>query len=102
MANHTEKTAIVRSQIEDYNAKITGVQQAFNQGAPEAVEWLVLQTLNSSPYPKEFPRKHQVAFRPENRDVVVEIELPPQDVIPSTRGYRYIKARDAIESIPRR
>ena len=48
-----------------------------------------------------FPRQYQVAYRPENRDLVVEFELPPQEVIPKERGYRYVKSRDVIEPLPR-
>ena len=48
-----------------------------------------------------FPAHYQVAYRPENRDVVVEFELPPQEVVPVMRGYRYVKARDAIDPLPR-
>lgn len=53
------------------------------------------------PLPRGFPRRYQVAYRPENRDVVVEFELPPQEVVPVMRGYRYVKARDAIDPLPR-
>ena len=42
-----------------------------------------------------------MAYRPENRDLVVEFELPPQEVIPKGRSYRYVKSRDAIEPLPR-
>ena len=31
----------------------------------------------------------------------MEFELPPQHVVPPVRGYRYVKARDAIEPVPR-
>jgi restriction system protein len=33
--------------------------------------------------------------------VVVEFELPAQQVIPTVRGYRYVKTRDAIDPLPR-
>ena len=74
---------------------------AFTAGDPEAVEWLVSQVLDASRYPDGFPRQYQVAYRPENRDVVVEFELPPQQVVPVVRGYRYVKARDALDPLPR-
>jgi restriction system protein len=83
------------------NAAILARQAAFSEGEPDAVEWFVSRVLDASSYPNTFPRQYQVAYRPENRDVVVEFELPPQQVVPTVRGYRYIKARDAIEPIPR-
>jgi len=36
-----------------------------------------------------------------NQDVVIEIELPHQDIIPPARGYKYVKTRNTIDSIPR-
>jgi restriction system protein len=65
------------------------------------VEWFVGQVLDASRYPDGFPQQHQVAYRPENQDVVVEFELPPQQVVPTMRGYRYVKSRDAIDPLPR-
>lgn len=74
---------------------------AFMAGDPEAVEWFVGRVLDSSRYPGGFPREYQIAYRPENQDVVLEFELPPQKVVPDMRGYRYVKARDAVDPIPR-
>ncbi|HJT77683.1 MAG TPA: hypothetical protein VJ739_10825 [Gemmataceae bacterium] len=33
--------------------------------------------------------------------MVVEFELPPQSVVPPLRGYKYVKARDGIDPLPR-
>lgn len=98
---HAEKAARARRQIDEHNAKITQIHQSFNEGQAESVEWFVTQVLNSSSYPQEFPHRHQAAYRPENRDVVVEIELPNQNIIPQVRGYKYVKTRDAIDPVPR-
>jgi restriction system protein len=86
-----------RKRVTEVRAK----QRAFTAGMPEAVEWFVGSVLDSSRYPEGFPHSYQVAYRPENRDVVVEFELPPQRVVPGVRGYRYVKARDAIDPLPR-
>ncbi len=82
-------------------AEVRARQPAFMAGDPEAVEWFVGRVLDASRYPHGFPRRYQVAYRPENRDVVVEFELPPQQVVPVMRGYRYVKTRDVIEPLPR-
>ncbi len=82
-------------------AEIRARQSEFAAGVPEAVEWFVSLVLDTSRYPRGFPCTYQVAYRPENRDVVVEFELPPKQVVPEVRGYRYIKTRDEIEALPR-
>ncbi len=98
---HDRKVANTRSKAAAENAVIEARRAAFAVGDAEAVEWFVGQVLDASRYPDGFPRQYQVAYRPENRDVVVEFELPPQQVVPTVRGYRYVKARDVIEPLPR-
>ena len=100
-AEHERQVAEERAKVAAQNADIEARQAAFTSGDPEAVEWFVGVVLDGSRYPEGFPCRHQVAYRPENRDLVVEFELPPQQVIPKERGYRYVKSRDVIEPLPR-
>jgi restriction system protein len=100
-AAHERTLAGIQGKAAAQNAEVATKEAAFAAGDPDAVEWFVDHVLNSSRYPGGFPRQHQVAYRPENRDVVVEFELPPQKVVPVVRGYRYVKARDAIDPLPR-
>ena len=57
--------------------------------------------LRVSRYPDGCPREYEVTYDPGNRDVTVDLELPPRGVVPATRAYRYVKARDAVEPVPR-
>jgi restriction system protein len=98
---HERKAADIRTKAAEQNAAIDTRRAAFASGDAEAVEWFVSQILDASRYPDGFPHQYQVAYRPENRDVVVEFELPPQKVVPAVRGYRYVKTRDAIDPLPR-
>ncbi|WP_433515150.1 restriction endonuclease [Nonomuraea sp. CA-143628] len=98
---HDRQTAAVTSQVAADNAKLDRLREEFDDGQPEAVEWFTARVLERSTYPKGFPRLYQVAYRPENHDLVVEFELPPQSVIPDVRAYKYVKVRDAIDPVPR-
>jgi restriction system protein len=98
---HEREVADARAKAAAHNADVEARQAAVALGEPEAVEWFVGRVLDGSRYPKGFPCQHQVAYRPENRDLVVEFELPPREVIPKERGYRYVKTRDVIEPLPR-
>jgi restriction system protein len=100
-ADHDRQVAEAHAKAAARNAEIDARRAAFAAGDAEAVEWFVRHVLDASRYPQGFPRQYQVAYRPENRDVVVEFELPPQQVVSTVRGYRYIKIRDAIDPIPR-
>ncbi len=83
------------------NAYVTCRQSAFAAGDAEAVQWFVDCVLRASKYPDGFPREYQMAYRPEHREVAVDLELPPRRVVPSARVYRYVKPRDEVEPVPR-
>ncbi|MBS1869384.1 MAG: hypothetical protein JSS99_06940 [Actinobacteria bacterium] len=41
-------------------------------------------------------QQHKVAFVPESRQLVVELDLPTFEVVPDALEYRYVRARDEI------
>lgn len=100
-AQHERKVTQGRLAAAARNSEVQARRAAFALGDAESVEWFVSHVLDASRYPDGFPHKYQVGYRPENRDVVIEFELPPQQVVPKVRGYRYVKARDAIDPLPR-
>jgi restriction system protein len=100
-AAHERKVTDARAKAAAQSAVVEARRAVFVAGDAEAVEWFVGRVLDASRYPDGFPRRYQVAYRPENRDVVVEFEFPPQQVVPIVRGYRYVKVRDVTEPLPR-
>jgi restriction system protein len=68
---------------------------------PETVASYFSDVLDKSSYPEGFPRAHRVAFVPESRQLVVELELPAVSIVPSVKAYRYVKSRDVIEETAR-
>lgn len=98
-ARHHREISQERARTAKRNAYIARRRSAFAAGDPESVEWFLAGVLQASRYPEGFPRQHRVAYR--GREVAVEFELPPQDVVPAVRGYRYLMSRDAIEPLPR-
>ncbi|MGW1196730.1 restriction endonuclease [Streptomyces sp. NPDC002536] len=100
-AEHRKKEQLALREIEEHNGTLHQRTEAYRAGDAEAVEWFLGQALGASAYPKGFPRKHRIAFRPATGDVLIEIQLPAEDVVPSVRGYKYIKSRDEITPLPR-
>ena len=100
-AKYDRKVTEERAKAAARNAYVTSRQSAFAAGDPEAVQWFAGCVLRVSRYPDGFPREYQVAYDPENRDVTVDLEFPPRSVVPAVRAYRYVKARDAVEPVPR-
>ncbi len=101
-AQYDRKVTEERARAVARNAYVTSRQSAFAAGDTEAVQWFVDCILRASKYPDGFPREYQVAYRPQHQEVAVDFELPPRRVVPEARAYRYVKARDVIEPVPRR
>jgi restriction system protein len=100
-AKYHGKVTEERARVAARNAYVAGRQSAFGAGDAESVEWFARCVLKASRYPDGFPRGYQVSYDPESRNLAVEFELPPRSVVPPVRTYRYVKARDVIESLPR-
>jgi hypothetical protein len=100
-AKYDRKVTEERARAAARNSYVTSRQSAFAAGNPEAVDWFVGCVLRVAPYPDGFPREYQVAYDPGNRDVTVDLEFPSRSVVPAVRAYRYVKARDAVEPVPR-
>ena len=100
-AKYDRKVTEERANAAARNAYVTSRQSAFAAGQPEAVEWFIGCVLRVSRYPDGCPREYEVTCDPGNRDAAVNLELPPRGVVPSTRAYRYVKARDAVDPVPR-
>ncbi|WP_405086923.1 restriction endonuclease [Microbispora sp. NBC_01389] len=98
---HAEHVQALNLAAHTKNQQLEVAKAALRVGEPSAVEWFVSQVLETSDYPDSFPRQFQVAYRPENHDVVIELELPVSSAIPTVRGYKYVKSRDAIDPVPR-
>ena len=92
----------LRRTIEAQHAEVDALADAFNAGEPQAVIQYFSLVLAQSKYPDEFPTERRVAFVPKSRQLVVEIELPTMAaVVPAERSFKYVKARDEIESTAR-
>ena len=84
-----------------HNAGVDQFQRDCWAGDPEAVAQFCTLVLDSSAYPDGFPHQTRTVYRPDQREVVIEWELPPPSVIPLDRDYLYLATRDAIDASPR-
>jgi restriction system protein len=100
-AQYHGKISEERARAAARNVYVAGRQTAFGAGEVESVEWFARCVLKASRYPDGFPRGYQVAYDKSQKEVAVQFELPPRSVVPPVRTYRYVQARDVIESQPR-
>jgi len=98
---HGQMVRTLEAEVRDHNAAVDELERNVLVGVPDAVEDYFTQVLALSQYPVGFPHQYEVAYRPEPRELVVEYRLPPGQVVPPERDFRYVKARREIDKLPR-
>lgn len=96
-AAHQAELARIVARAEEDNREVDELKDEFARAVPSAVVQYFSLVLDASSYPESFPRHHRLAFVPESKQLVVELELPPFSVVPPVRQYKHVKARDAID-----
>lgn len=107
------RTTALRRRVEEFENILLGrarglrirgrdVEAAFNSGGPDAAVDVLHAVLSTSPYPDGLNGGSKAALFPESRELLIEYELPRQDVIPAATEYRFIKTTDELRAVPRK
>lgn len=78
------------------------IEEVFNGQGSEAFVAALQQALATSVYPEGMHGSCAALYRPEARELLVEYELPRQDVVPAVASYRYLKTKDVVQPEPRK
>ena len=100
-SDHELMVSNLTASAEAQNREIENGWAQFNAGDAGAIVEYFSLVLSESQYPEGFTNAHKMAFVPESKQLVVEYELPPIAVVPTSKVYRYVKARDAIDETAR-
>lgn len=100
-AEHEEASRQLRVEVEAQHRRIDQFQEEFEAGKPEVVCAYFDLVLQRSSYPEGFPKTTRLAFVPESKQLVVEYELPPFEIVPAVASYKYMKTRNSISESPR-
>jgi len=100
-AAHDDRCAALRAEIDAQHAEIDQLARDFAAHVPAAVSRFYDAALARDALPDDFPNVHRVGYVAESRQLVVEREMPAVEIIPAIATYRYVKAKDAIETSPR-
>ncbi len=92
------KVTELQKQAEAHNLLVNQFEKEFDEGNPSAIIDYFMVVLEASLYPPDFPQGAKIAFVPESKQLVVEYDLPPFNVIPEIGLYKYIKTKDEIAS----
>ncbi|MGH8791035.1 MAG: restriction endonuclease [Stackebrandtia sp.] len=84
-----------------HNAAVDEVEARYRAGDPDAVCGHMRLALDRCRYPQGFPSRLDLAYRPEPKELWIEIDLPAQDIVPAVRGYQYVKSRRETKTLSR-
>ena len=101
-ARIAELGEILAARPRELRRRSTALEQAFNMDGPAALATLVEQTLADSPYPVGFPRKAGALLAPESRELLINYDLPRQDVVPDVADYKVVRGRDELQPVMRK
>ncbi len=95
--------SVLRSRPDGLHQLRLEAERAFGQGDLEGFAVGVEEALGSVDYAQGLGGARRVAFAPESRELVVEVELPGQAVVPSVTQYRFkASAPPAVVQQPRK
>ncbi|MCF6525270.1 restriction endonuclease [Streptomyces sp. JJ36] len=90
------------AEIRTHNAGVGELTASLGAGEPAAVvEYFSAALYASTAWPEELPRQLTAAYDPAARELVVDWELPPYDVVPEHKLVRYLPGSDRDKETPR-
>jgi restriction system protein len=98
---YAEQRRAYEARVAAYNAEVDRFAAALAGADPASVVEYFAMVLGNSVYPDDFPQHFRLAFLPPARQLLVEYHLPPVDVVPVVKQYRYDELRDDIVAVPR-
>ena len=97
---HESDKAQFLAEQERSNKALVEFRRALEAGEVSAIVEYCSRVLERSQYPDWVVMSNKVEFDEESRYVVVELELPPLDTIPTAAGYKFVSAGNRVEPIP--
>lgn len=101
-AQHDEEKSAFRQKQDARNAEINEFEKAYREGDREAIIAYCSMVLERSAYPENINHEFRITYSTDSKEIVIEFDLPKPDVVPSVLEYKYVKARDAIDTKARK
>ncbi|GAA4849369.1 restriction endonuclease [Kitasatospora terrestris] len=87
--------------VAEYNESLEECRRAYRQAEPAAVESLLERALAAAEgSTRDLPAPCRALFRPLTRTAVLDLDLPPLDLVPALEGYR-LGPDGTVDPVPR-
>lgn len=97
LAEHERGVAAHAARQEAQNAEVDAFRTSYEAGEPESVERYVSLVLASSAFPAGLERETAVAYQQADKSLIVDVELPTPEDLPTVVEHRYIASRRVVE-----
>ncbi|MFC8453996.1 restriction endonuclease [Kitasatospora sp. NPDC057223] len=98
---HTEAEQARARAVREYNDTLEECRRAYRLAEPAAVESLIERALAAAETAtQDLPVPCRAVFRPLTRTAVLDLDLPPLDLVPALTGYR-LTPEGEILPVPR-
>lgn len=84
------------AEVVEANRELDTLIANLGYGTVDAVQEYVSIVLANSIYPENFPVEHDAEFDPATAELTLSVLIPPPDAVPSTKAFKYVKARDEL------
>jgi restriction system protein len=96
MATYRHECDQRQRKVDEDNAELERLIQDLAAGKPDAVEEYIGIVFVNSAYPEGFPGVANYHYDAATRELVVRLQFPRPEQIPSVKQYKYVKAKDEI------
>jgi len=100
-AAHLAEVKRIKLEVAAQHQLVEAVKAALASGDSEAVVSYFSAALARSEYSEKFPATAKVAYVPESKQLAVEYELPPFQIVPHVKAYKYVKTKNSISETVR-
>lgn len=94
LADWEGKRDIFLKALDEQHESIDEKKEKYGEGDPEIVIEYCNMVLSNSQYPDCFPKNWDLDYRPENKLLIVDYQLPSPDDVPTRSELTYVQSRD--------
>ncbi|MFI8216348.1 restriction endonuclease [Streptomyces sp. NPDC085932] len=100
--DHEQRTESQRAEVRRHNAGVAEVTDGVRRGEPDSVvAYFSAALYASTAWPEGFPRQVAAAYDAAGRQLVLDWELPPYEVVPEAKSVRYLSREDQYKEAAR-
>ncbi|MCW2475928.1 MULTISPECIES: restriction endonuclease [unclassified Symbiopectobacterium] len=102
-AEYQKRRKVYFDEIKNQHDEVDQFEQSYLNCDSDSVLAYCEMVLTRSEYPETgFPQSFRLAYLSENKELVVEYNLPEISIVPRELEYKYVKTRDAIDAKARK